>query len=150
MKNLTLLIILFIFTLSCNNSNDKKIDMLINENLILQNQVKVLKDSLSDFEEDFLQSQILIGIADKTVLKVEKDNNVVMLFQTHNRKLPEYEIYTINDNKKTKVGTNNKTRFNINFTPKSLEDNKLNLEVMMHYKEKPIIFNSSVKFDLEQ
>lgn len=150
MKNCILISILFLLTLGCSDSNSNKLDELLYENKKLQNQVQVLKDSLSDFEEDFLNSQMLIGIADETVLKVGKKNNVVMLFQTYNKKLPEYEIYKIEGNEKVKIGENNQTRFNVNFTPKSLEDNTLKLLVKMQYKDRPYVFQSEVNFDLKQ
>jgi len=150
MKNCTLIGILFLLTIGCNKPNNQKLHDLTDENKKLRNEIEVLKDSLSDFEEDFLHSQILIGVADETVLKVGKKNNVVMLFQTYNRKLPDYEIYKIEDNKKIKVGSDNKTRFNINFTPKSLQDKTLKLEVKMRYKDKTINIPAEVYFDLKQ
>jgi len=150
MKNCTLISVLVLLTLSCKNSDNKKLNDLTEENKKLRNQVGVLRNSLSNFEEDFLRSQILIGVADETVLKVGKKNNVVMLFQTFNKKLPKYEIYKVEGDEKILVGANTNTRFNYSFTPKSLSDKNLKLLVKMPYKGKIIEIPAAMNFDLKQ
>ena len=150
MKNYILITILVLFTFSCSKSNNDEIDDLKKQNKKLQSQVAVLKDSLSNSESEFLYSQILIGIADETVLKVGEKNNVVMLFQTFNKKLPEYEIYKIEGNQKIKVGSDTNTRFNYSFTPKSLNDKNLKLLVKMHYRGKVIEIPAEMYFDLKK
>ena len=150
MKNYILISILSLSVFSCRNSHDEKIINLEIENKELKSQIEQLRDSLSDFEQEFLYSQILIGVADHTILKVGKKNNVVMLFQTYDRKLPEYEIYKVDGKEQIKIGTNNNTRFNYNFTPKSIDDKTLNLRVKMRYKGKVIEFPASMYFEVQK
>ncbi|OUD36226.1 hypothetical protein [Flavobacterium sp. FPG59] len=150
MRNYILITIIFLLTLSCEKSNDKELNKLEIENKELKSQVLTLKDSLSNFEEEFLHSQILIGIADETVLKVGQKNNVVMLFQTFNKKLPEYEIYKVEGKEKIKIGKDTKTRFNYSFTPKSLNDKNLELLVKMRYKGEIIEIPAKMYFDLKK
>jgi hypothetical protein len=150
MRNYILITIIFLLTLSCEKSNDKELNKLEIENKELKSQVLSLKDSLSNFEEEFLHSQILIGIADETVLKVGQKNNVVMLFQTFNKKLPEYEIYKVEGKEKIKIGKDTKTRFNYSFTPKSLNDKNLELLVKMRYKGEIIEIPAKMYFDLKK
>ena len=150
MKNYIYTSLLSLLTISCTDSSENKLHDVVAENKELQSRIEVLKDSLSNFEEDFLHSQMLVGIADEAILRVGKENNVVMLFQTYEKKLPEYEIYKIEGNKEIRVGNNSNTRFNINFTPKSIEDNKLKILVKMSYKNKPIVLQSDLYFDVKQ
>ena len=150
MKNYISTSLLSLLAISCTDSSEKKLNKLTVENNELQSRIEVLKDSLSDLEENFLHSQILVGIADEAILTVGKENNVVMLFQTYDKKLPEYEIFRIEGNKEIRVGNNNNTRFNVNFTPKSIEDNKLKILVKMSYKNKPIVLQSELNFDVKQ
>jgi hypothetical protein len=149
MKNRILIVVLFLLSLSCKKANNE-INDLKEQNINLQSQVETLKDSLQNFEKDFLYSQILIGVADNAVLKVGEKNNVVMLFQTFNKKLPEYEIYKVEGKDKIKVGSDTNTRFNYSFTPKSLNDKNLKLLVKMRYKGKVIEIPAEMYFDLKQ
>ena len=71
--------------LSCNKSAENSLEVknLLTKISTLEAQNKILKDSLQRNEEEFLYSQILLGISDDAVLKVGKKNNIVMLFQTY-------------------------------------------------------------------
>jgi hypothetical protein len=139
MKNIFLILIVMLL-ISCNNSDENKSREVELKKQIsdLKNQNKILKDSLDDYEENFLRSQILIGIPDDIVLTVGKKNNVVMLFQTFNVKIPKYEIFKIEGEKRIKIGTNNKTRFDYEFIPKSIDDNKIDLIVKIPFNNETI------------
>jgi hypothetical protein len=115
----------------------------------LEAQNKILKDSLQRNEEEFLYSQILLGISDDAVLKVGKKNNIVMLFQTYGRKLPKYEIYRIEDGKEFKVGENDGTRFNYEFIPKSINDNSPEFSIKIPYKGKIITIPGKLMLEVE-
>ncbi|RED24578.1 hypothetical protein BD847_1308 [Flavobacterium cutihirudinis] len=151
MKKVILLITCIILS-SCNNSkyssNEEK--ALFDKISQLENENKSLKDSLSKNERDFLNSQILIGVPDVETIKVGKNNNIVMLFQTFDKKLPKYEIYKIEGKKEIKIGDNNQTRFNYNFIPKSINDNKMHLLVKIPYEGKIITIQNSMVFNIKK
>jgi hypothetical protein len=141
-----------IITLSCNKSaeNPKEEENLLTEISILKEQNRKLKDSLSKNEAKFLYSQILIGISDRQILKVGQKNNIVMLLQTYNRKLPKYEIYKIEDNKEIKIGENDGTRFNYEFVPKSVEDNSPEFLLKIPYDGKTIKIPGKLILDVQK
>ncbi|MFD2940951.1 hypothetical protein ACFS3A_12960 [Flavobacterium notoginsengisoli] len=140
-------IIICITLFSCNNSNQEK--TLLDKISQLENENKSLKDSLSKNERDFLNSQILIGVPDVETIKVGKKNNIVMLFQTFDKKLPKYEIYKIEGKKEIKIGENNKTRFNYEFIPKSVNDKQMHLLVKIPYDGKIIEIQNSMSFNVK-
>jgi|GEM_PF-1063641 len=141
-----------IIALSCNKSAEKpkEFENLLTKISSLENQNKKLKDSLSKSEAEFLYSQILIGISDKQTLKVGQKNNIVMLLQTYNRKLPKYEIYRIIDNKEIKVGENDETRFDYEFIPESIEDNSPEFLIKLPYNGKTIQIPGKLILDVEK
>jgi hypothetical protein len=145
-------IIICITLFSCNNSenssNEEK--ALLDKISQLENENKSLKDSLSKNERDFLNSQMLIGVPDVETIKVGKKNNIVMLFHTSDKKLPKYEIYKIEGHKKIKIGENNQTKFNYNFIPKSIDDNKIHLLVKIPYRGKTIILQNAMSFNVKK
>ncbi|BDU23801.1 MULTISPECIES: hypothetical protein [unclassified Flavobacterium] len=145
-------IIICITLFSCNNSenssNEEK--ALLDKISQLENENKSLKDSLSKNERDFLNSQMLIGVPDVETIKVGKKNNIVMLFHTSDKKLPKYEIYKIEGDKKIKIGENNQTKFNYNFIPKSIDDNKIHLLVKIPYQGKTIILQNAMSFNVKK
>ncbi len=137
--------------LSCNKSAENSLEVknLLTKISTLEAQNKILKDSLQRNEEEFLYSQILLGISDDAVLKVGKKNNIVMLFQTYGRKLPKYEIYRIEDGKEFKVGENDGTRFNYEFIPKSINDNSPEFSIKIPYKGKIITIPGKLMLEVE-
>ena len=149
MKQIILLTICIII-LGCNNLTLKEEQDLLNKITQLEEQNKKLKDSLSKSERDFLNSQILIGVPDVEHIKVGKKNNIVMLFQTFDKKLPKYEIYKIEGKKEIKIGENNQTRFNYEFIPKSIDDNKTHLLVKIPCEGKIITIHNSMSFNVKK
>ena len=151
MKVKFLICLILLATLSCKNTDEsitvKKLSAQIDK---LEAANKTLKDSLSNYEEEFLFSQMLLGISDDCVLTVGKKNRVAMMFHTYKREIPTYDIYKIEGGKEIKVGSNNKTDFNYDFTPKSLEDNELHLKVKLKYKNKIIEIPADVNFDVKK
>lgn len=139
-------------TLSCNKSqeNEKELESLITKISILEEQNKKLEDSLSKVEEEFLFSQILLGISDKQTLKVGEKNNIVMLLQTFNRKLPIYEIFRIENGKEIKVGENDGTRFDYEFIPKSIDDNSPEFLKKIPYNGKIIKIPGKLNLDVKK
>jgi hypothetical protein len=138
--------------LSCNKPPENKKDLqnLIAKVSMLEEQNQKLKDSLSKSEAEFLYSQILIGISDSKTLKVGKKNNVVMLLQTFNKKLPKYEIYRIEDGKEVKVGENDGTRFDYEFIPKSVEDNSPEFLIKLPFNGQTIKIKAKLILDVEK
>ncbi|MRX68999.1 hypothetical protein SAMN06265349_104322 [Flavobacterium resistens] len=151
MKKL-IFIIICITLFSCNNSENRSNEekALLDKISQLENENKNLKDSLSKNERDFLNSQMLIGVPDVETIKIGEKNNIVMLFHTSNKKLPKYEIYKIDGNKKIKIGENNQTKFNYNFTPKSTDDNKMHLLVKIPYEGKTIMIQNEMSFNVKK
>jgi len=138
-------------TLSCKNAdNSAETKSLLNKIEKLEAANKTLRDSLSNYEEEFLYSQILLGISEDCVLTVGKKNRVAMMFHTYKREIPAYDIYKIEGGKEIKVGSNNKTDFDYDFTPKSIEDNELHLKVKLKYKNKVIEIPAGVMFDVKK
>lgn len=150
MKKILIIIVCF-FALSCNKSiqNSREVENLLDRISHLEAQNKMLQDSIERNEQEFLTSQILIGISDDPILKVGKKNNIVMLLQTFGRKLPKYEIFKIDDGKEIKVGENDGTRFNYEFIPKSIKDNSPELLVKVPYDGKIITIPSKLLLDVE-
>lgn len=138
--------------MSCNKSaeNTKEVENLLGKISKLEEQNKKLKDSLYKSEAEFLYSQILIGISDNQTLKVGRKNNIVMLLQTYNRKLPKYEIYRIEDGKEIKVGENNRTRFDYEFTPKSVKDNSPEFLIKLPYNRNIIKIPGKLILNVEK
>jgi len=121
--------------LSCKQSDDTgTLKELAIEKLQAEN--KVLKDSLSDYQEQFLKSQILLGISDDCILTVGKKNKVAMIFHPYGLTMPQYDIYKLENGKEIKIGSNTRTRFDYHFTPKSVEDNELHLKVKLSIRKK--------------
>ncbi|WP_264550238.1 hypothetical protein [Flavobacterium sp. N2820] len=147
-----LIITICIITLSCNKSQEKPIELesLITKISILEEQNKKLEDSLSKIEEEFLFSQILLGISDKQTLKVGEKNNIVMLLQTFNRKLPKYEIFRIENGKEIKVGEDDGTRFDYEFIPKSIDDNSPEFLLKIPYNGKIIKIPGKLILDVKK
>ena len=150
MKKPLLISAILFLTMSCNkpinNNNDGDLSSRVAE---LEKQNKMLRDSLTHYEESFLYSQILVGVPDVKEIKVGKKNKIVMLFQTFNKELPKYEIYKVEDGKQIKVGENNQTRFDYDFTPKSTKDNEVDLLVKLPYNGKIIEIPAGLIFEVK-
>lgn len=147
---------LFIITvslvaLSCNKSteNPQELENLLHKISALEIQNKILQDSLKRNEEEFLFSQMLIGIPDEPIFKVGKKNNVVMLLHTYGRKLPKYEIYRIEGDKEIKVGENDGTKFNYEFIPKSIKDNRPEFLLKVPFDGQIIRIQAQLLLDVE-
>lgn len=150
MKKLLIITVSFL-VLSCNNSteNSREVENLLTRISTLEAQNKVLKDSLETNEEEFLTSQMLIGIPDKPTIKVGEENNIVMLLYTYGRKLPKYEIYRKEEGKEIKVGENDGTKFNYKFIPKSITDNKPAFLLKVPYNGKIITMQCQLALEVE-
>lgn len=150
MKKLVIICICFL-ALSCDKSTEhpEEVKNLLSKISVLEQQNKILQDSLSRNEEEFLKSQILLGISDDAVLKVGKKNNIVMLLQTYGRKIPKYEIFRIENGKEIKIGENDGTRFNVEFIPKSLNDNRPDFFIKIPYYGEIIKIQSALFLEVE-
>lgn len=148
----SLITLTIILTLSCNKQKEDstKFQDLHTKIMKLEEENKNLKDSLSRTDEEFLYSQILLGISDRQILKVGKKNNIVMLLQTYNRKLPKFEIYRIEAGKEIKVGENDGTRFDYEFIPKSVKDNSPEFLIKIPYNGKVIKIPGKLLLDVEK
>lgn len=153
MKKYILISILALLAMSCNNANEQKdenpeVSLRIAE---LEKENKALKDSISQMEFDFLQSQIIIGIPDDEVLKVGKENNIKFILHTFDRKVPKYEVFDVTGGKqKSKIMTGDKTMFEYKFVPKSVNDNNLELMLKMPYGKRTFEIPAAVRFRVEK
>jgi hypothetical protein len=150
MKNAIISTICILTAISCNSEKSTEKEKLIEEISFLETENLKLKDSLKKVEADFLYSQILIGIPNTKVIKVGKKNEIVMLLQTFNKTLPKYEIYKLEGNKEIKVGESNQTRFEFQFTPKTIEEDTLELLLKMPYNGRVIKIPGKMNFDVEK
>lgn len=146
MKKIFLLLAILVTIISCDSGRQESLELenLKNQISYLENQNKKLRDSLDQVEEMFLLSQIVIAIPDDEFLIVGKENNIPLLFQTYNTKLPVYDVFVIENDKQIRVGSGDNTRFDFNYTPKSLNDNEVEMLIKMPYKDQ--IFEFPVGF----
>lgn len=150
MKYVLLLLICFL-VLGC--KDDKLIPehkTLLKQANELREENRLLKDSLSRYEEEFLQSQIIIGIPDQNNFKVGKKNNIKLIMHTHSRDIPKYEIFRIDNDKEVKIGTGTKTMFEYEFIPKDLNDNELNLKIKVPFKDRFISIPAAMEFQVSK
>lgn len=153
MRNLSLISILLLILVACQNSEKKTFEHSLLQSRIeqLEQENRLLKDSISNSLEYELLSQIIVGIPDKKVLKVGEKNNVTFLFHKQVGEFPLYEIFKIQDGKEIKIGENNKTIFNYEFTPKSTNDNDFELLVKIPFNDKEIhIPINIIDLDIEE
>ena len=150
MKIKILICFLALATLSCKQSDTGASKELTTQIEELKAENKVLKDSLSDYQEQFLRSQILLGISDDCILTAGKKNKVAMIFQPYGLTIPQYDIYKLEDGKEIKIGRNTKTRFDYDFTPKSIEDNVLKMKVKLKYNNQIIEYPATVNFKVKE
>lgn len=116
----------------------------------LQIENKVLRDSLSNHQEQFLRSQILLGISDDCVLTVGQKNKIAMIFQPYGLTMPQYDIYKLEEGKEVKIGSNTKTGFDYDFIPKSIEDKELKMKVKLKYNNQIIEYPATVNFKVKK
>lgn len=150
MKIKILMSVLALATLSCKQSDTGASKELTTQIEELKAENKILKDSLSDHQEQFLRSQILLGISDDCILTAGKKNKVAMIFQPYGLTMPQYDIYKLEDGKEIKIGSNTKTRFDYDFTPKSIEDNVLKMKVKLKYNNQIIEYPATVNFKVKE
>jgi hypothetical protein len=144
--------LLMIFTLGCENFDPKQtaISQLNEKIKHLEKENKILRDSLDDYEENFLYSQILFGIPEYHSQKVGKKNKITFLFHSYNIEIPDYKIFKLEEGKRIKVGSNNRTSFDYDFIPKSLNDNNLDLIVTIPFKNKALDIPVSMPLGLKE
>lgn len=150
MKRL-IIITSFIFFSSCSRTveNHQEIENLKSKISTLEEENKKLKNSLLKNEEEVLFRH-LIGIPETQKQKVGKKTKIVMLLHDFDRKLPEYEIFRVMNNKKIKVGESNKTIFDYEFTPTSTKDNSPEFLVKLPYKGKFIEIPGKLILEVEK
>ena len=138
--------------ISCNfkSEQSEEIENLLDSISRIKKENNMLMDSILKIERDYLHSSHLKGNPFSKTLKVGKKDSISMYFQPNFKKMPKYEIFKIVDKKEIKIGENVNSNFNIEFTPKSIEDNKLHILVKMPFDGKEIIFQSQVTFDVEK
>jgi hypothetical protein len=146
-----LLTTLIIITLSCNKNDteQKKLKNLTEKIYLLEEENKDLKDSIKKNKEDFLYSLQLVGVPYNKISKVGKNDSIAVLLQPFGYKLPKYEFYKIENNKKIKINNNNSTFFKYQFKPKSTDDNKIKLYIKIPDKDRFVELNGEIRIDVE-
>ena len=151
MRKITFILSLLILTGCKNFENDSKnLDTLLDEISDLKKQNKQLSDSLKNYKNDELIYQHVIGIPEKTSLKVGEKNRITFIFHDFDAELPKYEIFKIENEKEIKIGQNKKKQFDYEFIPKSLDENELNLKIKMPYNGRIIEFPAAMIFKIEK
>lgn len=138
--------------ISCTFKSEQteKIENLLDSISRIKRENSMLMDSILKIERENLYDTHLYSNAYSKTLKVGKKDSITMLFQPTSDRLPKYEIFKIVDKKEIKVGENNKSKFNIEYTPKSIKDNKLHILVKMPFDGEEIKFQCQVTFDVEK
>lgn len=116
---------------------------------LLEEENKDLKDSIKKNKEDFLYSLQLVGVPYNKISKVGKNDSIAVLLQPFGYKLPKYEFYKIENNKKIKINNNNSTFFKYQFKPKSTDDNKIKLFIKIPDKDRFVELNGEIRIDVE-
>lgn len=147
MKKAFLILTLVIILFSCDNSDLKEVEKLKIEISELQNQNKQLKDSLADFKNIDIESRILIGIPDGK-FEIGKENRIVFLLHKY-YELPKFDIYKVEGEKEVKIGSNNLSTFEYNFTPKDVKDKLLKINVKIPHKGKTKTIEGEMRFPVE-
>jgi hypothetical protein len=149
MKNI-ILIIFYILIISCTFKSEQteKTENLLDSISRIKKENNMLMDSILKIERENLYATHLRSNAFSKTLKVGKKDSIAIFFQPTSDKLPKYEIFKIIDKKEIKVGENNKSKFNVDYTPKSIEDNKLHIVVKMPFDGEEIKFQCQVKFNV--
>jgi hypothetical protein len=142
---------LLIFT-SCNNSTEKtkEFEKLLIEISNLKKQNKKLANSLKNYQNDELYYQQIIGVPEKSTLKVGEKNRITFIFHKFEGELPNYEIFKVENKIEIKIGEDKKRQFDYEFTPKSIEENELNLKIKMPYEGRVIEFPAAMIFKIEK
>jgi predicted ribosome quality control (RQC) complex YloA/Tae2 family protein len=150
MKKIIILILGFSL-FSCENSknNSQKVQNLLNRIDKLENQNKNLTDSLTKHKESEQNSLSLIGFPEECKLKVGKQSKIKVMICKNQFEFPKYDIYKIENGNEIKIGENTNFNFDYEFTPKSINDNHLNLKIKMPYNgeilEMPILMDFEVE-----
>ena len=146
-----LLTTLIIIILSCNKNDteQKKLKNLTEKIYLIEEENKDLKDSIKKNKEDFLYSLQLVGVPYNKISKVGKNDSIAVLLQPFGYKLPKYEFYKIENNKKIKINNNNSTFFKYQFKPKSTDDNKIKLFIKIPDKDRFVELNGEIRIDVE-
>ena len=143
MKNRTIISVLLflVFTISCNNSNSelKKIDAQLKK---LQNENLILKDSLSKLKEVDWEYRMLVGIPNGK-FKVGEKNKITFLLHSF-KELPKYDVYKVEDEKDVKISSENFSKFDYEYLPKSNSDNKVSLKIRIPNSEVEILNETTI------
>ena len=143
MKNRTIISVLLflVFTISFNNSNSelKKIDAQLKK---LQNENLILKDSLSKLKEVDWEYRMLVGIPNGK-FKVGEKNKITFLLHSF-KELPKYDVYKVEDEKDVKISSENFSKFDYEYLPKSNSDNKVSLKIRIPNSEVEILNETTI------
>lgn len=119
---------LLLFFVSCQNNEiailKKKVETLGKKN-------SILKDSIEKNRRNYIRKGWLIGIPEQCNYKVNKKGKIMFGFW-RKEKLPEYNFYIKLSNtgeKKYLVKNSTEPTYTYEFTPKSLDDNKVEVWV---------------------
>lgn len=130
------------------SEQSEEIENLLDSISRIKKENSMLMDSILKIERENMYATHLRSNAYSKTLKVGKKDSIAIFFQPTSDKLPKYEIFKIIDKKEIKVGENNKSKFNVDYTPKSIKDNKLHVVVKMPFDGEEIKFQCQVKFNV--
>ena len=145
-------VIVCILSISCNNTIEKtkETETLLEKISELEKQNNLFKESISRNEENELNSTFLVGMPYNEILKVGKKDSIAILLHSSTKKFPKYEIYKVEDGKEIKIGDSENSKFNFNFTPKSIKDNNPKLFIKLPYEGNIIKIQCELTLNVEK
>lgn len=144
MRKLTIISALFfaIITISCNESNSSELKRMADDLKKIQIENSQLKDSLSKLKEEDWNHRMLVGIPEGR-FKIGTKNKIVFLLYSL-KDLSKYDVYKIEDNKETKISSENLSKFEYEYVPKSDSDNRVKLKIKIPNSKVEILNETTI------
>lgn len=144
MRKLTIISALFfaVITISCNESNSSELKRMASDLKKIQIENSQLKDSLSKLKEDDWNHRMLVGIPDGR-FKIGTKNKIVFFLYSV-KEVPKYDVYKIEDNKETKITSENLSKFEYEYVSKSDSDNRVKLKIKIPNSKVEILNETTI------
>ncbi len=127
MKKITIVFLILVSIISCENGKIEKLNNRISE---LEKLNKKLSDSLNKVTHNRLINSNLWGIPEHKDLKINKPNKFKFVFSSI-QELPKYKVYAITGKERLKTliyDDYTKSEFEYDFIPKNEKDNSFEVK----------------------
>ena len=148
MKQIIIILILIITLLtSCDDSETEQLKTQINE---LKNENAELKKAVKKKQFEKFTSSYFMTTSTNDYLTVDNEEKLKISLVTLDT-IPVFNVYSNENNKRKLIMENlNTTEFYYLFTPKSIDDNKIDLTVELELSSGMIAFPIFKKFDVRE